>query len=310
MREKSVMASVNLRNLRKSFEKSMKGGSNIQGTTPIWLQAVEAIVIVFVLSVTMQILESNFQILKKYQHMAVDIYPLTYNSTQVYRQDPSSCFPILEPSKDERNGSEYSYSCFIYVSPEVPNICKNPENPIFQHIFHKGSPSIYPLMAPGVFIRPDGNTLRIYHNSTKKWDNYIDVPNLPVNKWVHLVVMLKGNFLDIYVNGNLAQRMPFSDVPKLNYSDLYLLKGFATEETKSAANSILNSVPLNGYVSRLKYFAYALSFTQIDELLRMGPNKISYKKKGSELDQASFDIGLFQTDDWITSTNHSGLGPQ
>ena len=310
MREKSIIASVNLRNLRKSFERAMKGGSNIQGPTPIWLQVVEAIVIVFVVSVTMQLLESNFQILKKYQHMAVDVYPLTYNTTQVFTQDPSTCFPILEPSNDERNGSEYSYSSFIYISPEVPNICKNPDKPIFQHIFHKGSASIYPLMAPGVFVKPDGNTLRIYHNSTKKWDNYIDVPNIPVNKWVHLVVTLKGNFLDIYINGNLANRMKFNDVPKLNYSDLYLLKGFRTEETSGQANSIVNSLALNGYVSRLKYFAYALSFTQIDELLRMGPNKISFKKKGSELDQASFEIGLFQTDDWITSNDHSGLGPQ
>ena len=105
MKEKSIIASVNLRNLRKSFERAMKGGSNIQGPTPIWIQLIEAIVIVFVLSVTMQLLESNFQILKEYQHMAVDVYPLTYNTAQIFTQDPSSCFPILEPSKDERNGS-------------------------------------------------------------------------------------------------------------------------------------------------------------------------------------------------------------
>jgi hypothetical protein len=301
------------------FLQMMHGGSNYDGQinqVSIWMQLIETIGIVLIFSIIMQTLEYNFETLKKYQNMALDIYPLTYKTQQIYLQNPASKFPIIAPSKNERNGAEYSYSCFIHTSPNnfENDATKKSTNSTLRHIFHKGSPSIYPLMAPGVFMKSDTNVLRIYHNSTKTWNNYIDIHNIPMDKWVHLVVMLKGNFLDIYVNGNLANRMKFDDVPKLNYSDFYLLYDFKNaKSTNSDSNMMLSDGPLDGYVSRVKYFAYALSYTQIDLLLREGPNKVTYEKKGSQLEQSTlqsglFQGGLFQVNDLRVLNNHSGLG--
>jgi hypothetical protein len=56
-----------------------------------------------------------------------------------------------------------------------------------------------------------------------KWNNRIEVANIPMKKWFHLVVMIKGRSLDVYINGNLANRLRFSDLPKLNYGALYVL---------------------------------------------------------------------------------------
>ncbi len=306
MKDKSIFSKIN----RRYFNKISHGGSNELETTdtPIWSQIVESILIVLIFSMVMQFLEFNFKELKKYQHMAVDVYPLTYNKAQVFLQDPKSCFPILEPSKNERNGSEYSYSCYINIGSEYLNTCNTDGNTTLQHIFHKGSPTIYPLMAPGVFVLSNTNVLRVYQNSTTKWDNYVDISNIPINKWVHLVVILRGPFLEVYINANLATRMRINGVPKMNYSNLYLLNDTVSQNNstdKEASEVFASMSAMKGYVSRLKYFAFALHFQQIEKLLREGPNKIIFENKGQKMDEYAN-----LTDDWYTSNNHSGLGPQ
>ena len=353
----SVFTGSKLKSLRESVEpllRSMRGGASMfnpstPGNAPIGLQLVETFIIVIIFSLSMQLIDSSFTELQKYNSMAVDVYPLTYNSSQIFIQDPSSCFPILEPSNDERNGAEYSYSCFINLSAE--NFTESANT--FRHVFHKGSPGIYPLMAPGVFFRADTNTLRIYQNSTLTWNNYVDIPNIPLNKWFHLVVMLKGNALDVYINGNLANRHKFQSVPKLNYGNFYLLNGSVVGDTTLSCNitttdisgvdqlninsnktytdlSANNIAPsfivvgaMRGYVSRVKYFAFALTYSQIDKLLREGPSKTIYNsRKDPVLDDPSFNLlpsfrarpqavlPFYQTDDWWTSNVHNGLGPQ
>lgn len=359
----SLFTNSKFKFLRDSFAPiltSMRGGANAvlpgEGTNvPIGTQLIETFVIVLVFSISMQLLESSFQQMKKYQQMSVDVYPLTYNTSQRFVQDPSSCYPILEPSKDERNGAEYSYSAFINLSADNFTGEKN----TLRHVFHKGSPSIYPLMAPGVFFKADTNVLRVYQNSTLHWNRYVDVPNIPLNKWFHLVVMLKGNALDVYINGNLANRYKFTDVPKLNFSDFYLLNGSTVGisdvgscsigKDEQGATTVVGSITpttsyvdqgistgttklqvvgaMRGYVSRVKYYAYALNYTQIDKLLREGPNKKLYVKKKDAMSSESVldmtwnssvpnamafgqNLPFYQTDAWWTSTEHQGLGPQ
>lgn len=320
----SVFTKSNLKKLHKSFEpllRSMRGGSleNVASpSTSVGWQIVETLIIVVVFSVAMQSLESGWEQLKRYQNMAVDMYPASVSDSQIFKQNPTSGFPLLEPSKDERNGAEYSYACYINIDPDTFDTTSDGK---LKHIFHKGSANAYPLVAPGVFLRTDENTLRIYHNSTKNWGNYIDIPNIPIQKWVHLVVSLKGNFLDVYINGNLANRMVFTEVPKLNFSDFYLLADIkttkttkecdktTTETTTGTGNTMLTNGAMKGFVSNMKYFAYALSFSQIDQLVKQGPimkKYISQKQKSKELTYKYAEM----TDDWATSHRHRGLGPQ
>lgn len=333
----------NIKTLRSSVEpilRMMRGGANAvnpntPGNVPVGMQIVETFIIVVIFSLSIQLIDSSFTRLQNYQSMAVNLYPLTYNTPLIYIQDPTSCFEIIYPSNNERNGIEYSYSAFINVAQD--NFTNGSNS--FRHVFHKGSPGIYPLMAPGVFFMADSNTLRVYQNSTLKWDNYVDIPNIPVAKWFHLVVMLKGNALDIYINGNLANRKKLNDIPKLNYGNFYMLNGSTVGDSTSescnssasmytdlSANKISTSFivvgSMHGYVSRVKYFAYALSYAQIDKLLREGPNtKIYNSTKDPVLNDPNFSLmpssskktvalPFYQTDDWWTSDVHSGLGPQ
>lgn len=227
MNSGSKLNAGNLRSLHDTFApflSAMKGGAaavtpGVGANVPIGRQLIETFLITLAFSLTMQVLETAFGSLKKYEKMSVDLYPLTYDSPQTWPQDPYSSFQILEPSKDERNGAEFSYAAFISVQPET----FTGQAGHLKHVFHKGSPNVFPLLAPGVFFKADTNTLVVVCNSTMKWNNRVEIANVPIKKWFHLVVMLKGRALDVYINGNLANRMRFSDLPKLNYGALYVL---------------------------------------------------------------------------------------
>jgi hypothetical protein len=425
-----MFTSSKLKSVRDSFEpmlKAMRGGAlNIMpagvmpgappANVPVGPQLIETFVITLVFSVVMQLIESNFAQLKRYQDMAVDMYPMTYDSPQTFIQDPTSSYPILKPSRDERNGAEYSISLYLSVQPDNFTGEKG-----YKHVFHKGSSGVFPLLSPGVFFRSDNNTLRVYQNSNLAWDNHVDIPNIPLKKWFHLVVMVKGRALDVYINGNLAARKKFNDIPKMNYGAFYLFlpKLINTTTTKSdqcnasamaaaqaavaayiqkqgetAQNSVtgaaasigtgitsgtgaagaaitgagatklgsglvnlgaslssgiggiasdaaaqinkfqqgaaanflsgalgnvsnassnvtteaerdVTGVPItingrmNGFASRVKYFAFALSYAQIDKLLREGPNPTVYKPSG----QAPLSISPKFAMGWDVATN-------
>jgi len=147
-----------------------------------------------------------------------------------------------------------------------------------KHIFHKGNKDGFPLLSPGIFTHSDKNTLRVYTNSVNKWDNYCEVPNIPVGKWFHLVVLQKGRFMDVYVNGNVAVRHKFDTVPKINYGGLYVMQNIRTPKDRknpivsSDGNFVIDG-PMKGMMSRLKYYAYALNYSHVDSLYREKPSK-------------------------------------
>jgi hypothetical protein len=189
---------------------------------------------------------------------------------------------LIYNSENEVNGMEFSYSMYLFISPETFEETSSEScgttvgSAKLKHIMHKGSKDGFPLMAPGLFVHGDKNTLRIYMNSSTKWDNYVEVPNVPVGKWFHIVVVMKGKYLDVFVNGNVTVRHEFPSVPKLNYGSIYVMT--PVKFPKSASDSVdvgdfkLDSAA-KGMVSRLKYYAYALNYSQIDGLLREGPSK-------------------------------------
>lgn len=216
-------------------------------------------------------------------------------------------------SMNEINGLEYSYSMYIFITPETfaspDNIdsCGNKQTSTLttlKHIFHKGSKGIFPLMAPGVFVEGDKNTLRVYMNTTTNWNNYVSIPNIPISKWFHLVVTMKGKFMDVYINGNVSVRREFQTVPKLNQGNVYIM---SPNKFPIAKNNYTNSIDfkvdgaIKGMVSRVSYYAYALSYAQIDELLRSGPSNKVINPGGAV---TSFVAPPYLRDDWWTSNRY------
>jgi hypothetical protein len=171
----------------------------------------------------------------------------------------------INPPMDNQYGTEMSYSFWIYLNDRNfdINACPQGEEDLnFKHIFHKGSSDYskgqhLPLLQmPGVWLYPNTNKLSIRFNTFENIVESADVGNIPLNAWVHMSVVLIGNSVDVFINGNLKKRQKLNGVPKLNYEDLY----------------ISNWGGFNGYLCKLRYFNYAVQPFMIDYLFKEGPS--------------------------------------
>lgn len=176
-------------------------------------------------------------------------------------------------SDNERSGIEFSYSFYLYVHPSTFR-----QELGLLHIFHKGYSNQFPLLAPGVYMRSDTNTLRIYMNSFKTWNNFVEVDNFPVQKWVHVVIVCKNSALEIYINGNLTRKMSFDGYsPYQNYQDVCCFSNRILHLTQTQVPSVDDAGfhvfgVMKGLLSRLNYFNYALCYAEIQKLMNEGPS--------------------------------------
>ena len=205
------------------------------------------------------------------------LLPNTYNiddkSINIPQNPNISGNKYVSLSNNEKSGIEFSYSFYLKVSPSAfrqeYGLC---------HIFHKGYSSQFPLLAPGIYMRSDTNILRVYMNSYKTWNNYVEVENIPIGKWVHIVVVVNENSLEVYINGNLAKKLSFDGFsPYQNYEDICCF----SQRRITMKHSIVSSIDENGLdifgamkgqLSRLNYFSYALCYAEIQQLMNEGPS--------------------------------------
>ena len=221
----------------------------------------------------------------------VELFPNTYASgAKMYTAIQNPQNPRAKTiyfSDNQRSGVEFSYAMFINIKSDT---FSKGEHKLY-HILHKGYGSTYPLLGPGIFCWGDTNKLRVYMNCFDTWDNYTDIENIPVDKWFHLTVSCKGNILYVYINGNLKKKMALSNntPPYQNYGNVYafssrkvsLYKAITTslekndefKGTQSASNLDFDG-SAKGMISRVYYFSYALTYTEIQYLINMQPSTV------------------------------------
>ena len=118
---------------------------------------------------------------------------------------------------------------------------------------HNGLGNIYMVQSP---TRPlyipttaglDANEVQIKEE--------IDISNVPLDKWICLVLRVKNNVIDVYVNGVITNRHYPLGVVKQNTYNVYTGQngGF------------------DGYISRLKYDNKALSAVELQDIYKKGP---------------------------------------
>lgn len=275
-------------------------------------QLILTIIIILVLHFIIMAVESLVKGVQRYNRLSATLLPYTYISkgdnkdAQVVLQNPKkSKYPFMYPSENEVNGLEFSYSFHLYVDPDTYVDVANRHANEFYTVFYKGGSNPWPLLGPGVFLNAKENTLRIYMNSVKSiQDNYVEIPNMPVGKWAHLVITQRGQNMDIYINGNIAVRKHFEELPLINFGDVYVFPiATHTPSANSTAPKVIGA--MKGMISRLKYYAYAINYTQIDSLIGEG---ISKKIVASSMDQTP---PYFHDSWWVTRYNaaskHYGL---
>jgi hypothetical protein len=265
------------------------------GPDPI-REILTGLAIVLLFYVGMGMAEYIYKTFNSLWQKRVELFPETYTAgTKMFTalQNPSN--PKSQTvyfSDNERSGVEFSYSLFVNISSAT---FANGDKKLY-HIMHKGYSQPYPLLGPGIFCWGHKNAIRVYMNSYNSWDNYTEVDNIPVDKWFHLVVSCKGNVLYVYINGSLKQKMTHSKStpPYQNYGNVYLFNtrklsltstntvslttdpDFISSEDNN--NSPLTSLDFNGtamgMASSVYYFSYALSYSEINSLMNVGPSPV------------------------------------
>ena len=179
----------------------------------------------------------------------------------VIPQDPSKdgAKPILR-SNNQRDGIEFTWSVWIYIDDLDYGAGT------FKHIFHKGNDDINytqaptglnePNNGPGLYITPNKNNLLVIMNTFDKIKEKIIIEDVPLNKWINVVIRVNNLNLDVFVNGSIVVRHVFSGPVKQNYGDVFV----------SANNGF------DGMMSNLRYFNHALGTTKIQSIVMKGPN--------------------------------------
>jgi len=227
---------------RSNFGNSLNTGGGLQNSLITIL-----LIIVILVIVTYLFVRLGFSI-KNYHNDAPYIIEDTVQGT-VAKSFPATRFLR---SYDQKFGLEFSYSFWLYIDE---NTFANSGK--WHHVFHKGSCSGVPLQAPGVWIYPNENKLAINMNTFNKVKASCDIDNMPINKWVFMTIVVIGQHMDVYVNARLKKRVDLGGIPKQNYGDLWVGKwgGF------------------NGFISRFRYFSYAVPFYLIEKMFNEGPSK-------------------------------------
>jgi hypothetical protein len=248
-------------------------------SNPIVLQIVIATVAIVVLYLGLGTLEGLSALIARLKMARTELLPITYtmsNKTFQIIQNPNlPGAKTVSPSNNAITGTEFSYSFFLSVAPGSFN-----GNQGLTHIFHKGSPQQFPLLGPGVYMSSTTNTLMVYMNSYDKFNNIAQVDNIPIGKWVHVTITCSASELLIYINGNIKTRLPFTTTPPYqNYGDIYAFSQRHITLRGSQIPAIGNDTDVfnvtgatNGMLSRLYYFNYALSYSEITSLMNMGPS--------------------------------------
>jgi hypothetical protein len=191
----------------------------------------------------------------------------------VIPQDPSSngSMPIYR-SNNADNGIEFTWSVWIYI--ENLQYLEGQ----YKHIFYKGNSNLestglnFPNNAPGLYIAPNTNALVVMMNTFNVINEEVVIPDIPLNKWVNVIIRCQNTTLDVYINGTITRSVQLVGVPKQNYGDVYV-----------AMNG-----GFDGNISNLWYYSYALGTSEIQNIAKDGPNTKMIGSGGMDLKNPNY----------------------
>ena len=191
-----------------------------------------------------------------------------------FPQDPNAkgAKPILR-SVDQRFGMEFTWSVWLFIkSIGNPASDAYPNEDTYQHIFNKGSAGNvqdatnwqgtnvkgmhFPNNGPGMYLSQKKNAIIVVMNTYNNVIEEVEIDDVPMKKWINVVIRCKGKKMDTYINGTIVNRHIFSSVPKQNYGDVV----------------VLDKGGFSGSLSSLRYFSHALTGVEVEELVKAGPN--------------------------------------
>lgn len=243
------------------------------GVMPQILIGLMTVVVLYIVVMSIQNLYNYINLMSQNRvNLLSDTYSLDGNSVTVDVNPNDKKSKPIALSNNERSGPEFTYSFFLNVQPNSFR-----EEKGLLHIFSKGYQCQFPLICPGVYMRSDTNTLRVYINTFKTWNTYCDVDNFPIGKWVHVAITCRATNAEVFINGNLKTRIPFEGYqPYQNFENIICFS-----KRRVRLQSTIPSVgeegfnvfgTPKGFLSRLTYFNYAIGYSEINTLMNEGPS--------------------------------------
>jgi hypothetical protein len=121
-------------------------------------------------------------------------------------------------------------------------------------IFSKGTED-GTTACPAVLIDANTNTMLV------KLDTYggqeiIPISNIPAKKWLHFVVAVDQDSVDVYINGTLHTHHTLAQIPKQNTGSVYISPGGG----------------FDGKVGSLDYYNYLLKPADVSPLILTAPS--------------------------------------
>ena len=208
-------------------------------------------------------------------------------------QDPNVPTSInVSRSANQNKGIEFTWSCWIFINDLVYNTTK------YRCVFYKGNEYAndtassglnFPNNAPGLYITPNTNNLEIIMNTFNDINQNVVINEIPLKKWVNVIIRCKNTTVDIYINGDISKSLQLDGVPKQNYGDVYVSPngGF------------------DGYTSNLWYYDYALNPIEITALVGQGPST----KMVGKINAANVTDANYLSLRWFFAGNSSGYIP-
>jgi hypothetical protein len=200
--------------------------------------------------------------------------------------------PPVQRSDNEMSGIEFTWSVWMQITT-----LDSVSNLKYKHVFSKGDNNnteldslgaFRPNNAPGLYIdttttsTDDSYKIVVIMNTFEMITEQIIINNIPLRKWIHVIIRVEGNFLDVYVNGTLAKRIVLSSVPKQNDGSVYICQngGFS------------------GFLSNLRYYRNALEPGDILNITNGGPSLKTSKLEKQYLKNTDYN---FFSMDWYTN---------
>ena len=175
-------------------------------------------------------------------------------------QDPSisTSVPIMR-SVNRNDGLEFTWSTWIWIKNPTSNSMQSSQ---YKHVFSKGSDIINdmgfasPNNAPGLYISPDYKELSIKMNTYENIDEGITISDIPIEKWINIIIRVDQRQLDVFINGTMTRSKTLSSLPAQNYDNVYI--------------AMNGGFP--GNLSSLRYFSKAIGTNKIQSIVEKGPN--------------------------------------
>lgn len=182
-------------------------------------------------------------------------------------QDPDkSSSKTIIVSNNEDTGLEFTWSFWLYIDDldyrrgEIKNVFVKGDN-VYANSNNEENDVTYDeinntMNSPGVYLTPFDNKLMFVFNTYDKVIEKFEIDNIPLNKWLNIIIRCENKTIDVFINGSFSTRFKLSSLPKQNYNNVYIGKdgGFA------------------GYVSNLWYYNYALGTREINNIYKKGAN--------------------------------------